>query len=196
MAELVAREDVKPMWSAIPKTIELFLQWSRLRVTARWTVAEIPDQPHVYGPKARALQIDVINPVGHDIPIDSITVHCGPHAFVLTVDDLLCATCPEENSIVPARDRCQYWVSQVGLGRELVDAGLTGTSSLSVEVKHSTGRRSTSNRVRVDLEILRLWLWMDAIHPGAASRPARAPLLKTGGTETDVVQRQSAYGRS
>lgn len=161
------------MWSAIPKVIELLLRRSRLRVGIDWTVAADPD---AYRPDARALRVDVVNPVGHDIPIDTITICCGSH--VVEVDNVLCATCPHADSVVPARDRCQYWLSQIGLGRTLLGAGLTGTCPLHIEVKHSTGRRSASNRIDVDLEILRLWLWIDEASVDEASAAARRRFLK------------------
>ena len=144
------------MWSALAKLLELFLQRSRLRVKARWTAAT---GPTAYTPAGRALEVDVINRGGHDIPIDAIFICTGSHQ--LDVQHTLCSSCPEPPTVVPARDRCRYWLGQDGLGRLLLQQGLNGTCETQVEVRHATGRISRSDRLRVDLEILRLWLWIE-----------------------------------
>lgn len=66
------------MWSALANLFELFLQRSRLWVHARWTAAS---GEHAYAPASWALEVAVINPAGHDIPIDAISVCTGTLQF-------------------------------------------------------------------------------------------------------------------
>jgi len=165
------------MWSAIPKSIELLLRRSRLRVQLAWAVANDPVASDVSAPHARALRVDVVNPVGHDIPIDAVALRCGSHE--IPVDHVLCATCSMEESVIPARDRCQYWFSQIALGRQFLATGLSGTQPIWAVVRHSTGRRNTSNQIQVDLEILRLWLWIENNRSPEASLPDGQHLIGT-----------------
>jgi hypothetical protein len=126
-------------------------------------------------PDARALRVDVVNPVGHDIPIEAVALRCGSHE--LPVGPVLCATCAQQDTVVPARDRCQYWFSQVTLGREFLATGMSGTQPTWAVVQHSTGQRSTSNRIQIDLEILRLWLWIEKNHPQKGMLPDGPSLI-------------------
>lgn len=142
------------MWSGIAKLIELLLQRSRLRVRLDWIVAE---GEHAYAADSRALLISIINPVGHDIPVDAIRLDCG--CATVELADFLCSTCPSTDIVIPARDRCKYWIGQVQLGQALLQEGIGGRHPLQVEVQHATGRQSMSNRISIDLEVLRLWLW-------------------------------------
>lgn len=163
------------MWSALAKLFELFLERSRLWVHARWTAAS---GEHAYAPAGRALEVTVINPAGHDIPIDAITVCTG--TLQLDVQHTLCSSCPEPPTVVPARDRCRYWLGQDGLGRLLLQQGLSGSCEVRIEVRHATGRISRSDRLRVDLEILRLWLWIESqtqnLELTAGPVPAQLPI--------------------
>ena len=143
------------MWSLLAKVLELLIRRSRLRVDARWDRTS-GAEPYDLG--KTALVLDLINPTGHDIPVDRVAIRTDTSTEHVT--ELLEGPGGALPTTVPARGRVRYALSLVDLVDLFLENGCRGNVSFRVVARHSTGRTNRSPEKAIDLEPLRTWMWV------------------------------------
>lgn len=141
------------MWSLLSKLLELGIRRSRLRVTAHWIFNE-EDPSSAFGD--RRLQVLVVNPVGHAIPIEKALLEHEDARWNLNA--YLQGDCAPPPCSIEARDRCTFSISAERIATLLLESQIEGLADFRIEIAQSTGQRYHSERRMIDLELYRLWL--------------------------------------